>query len=168
MNIALERITQSDNPVLVYGGCEYIDPKGARLFVNKSGSWAVPLLRFGPQLIPQPGALYNREVFEQIGGLNTKYQLAFDFDLFYSLSKVGKAVFVPKVLAKFRWHPSSLSVSKRRQSVAEASEVRVSHLTWGLGYVAQIWEFPTRFLTLLAGRVVSRKFKLDQPTSVDL
>lgn len=168
LNTALERITQADNPVLVYGGCEYIDHNGSRLFVNRSGSWAVPLLRFGPQLIPQPGALYNRAVFEQIGGLSTKYQLAFDFDLFYSLSKVGKAVFVPNVLAKFRWHPSSLSVSKRRQSVAEASQVRVSHLRWGLGYVAQIWELPTRFLTLLAGRMVSRRFKLDQATSVNL
>jgi hypothetical protein len=151
LNIALERITQSDNPVLVYGGCEYIDPKGARLFVNKSGSWAVPLLRFGPQLIPQPGALYNREVFEQIGGLNTKYQLAFDFDLFYSLSKAGKTVFVPRVLAKFRWHPSSLSVSKRKQSVAEASQVRVSHLPRVLRGISSAWEVPVRSATYWAG-----------------
>jgi GT2 family glycosyltransferase len=108
-------------------------------------------LRFGPQLIPQPGALYNRAVFEQIGGLNTKYQLAFDFDLFYSLSKVGKTVFVPSVLAKFRWHPYSLSVSKRRQSVDEASQVRISHLPKALRGISFIWEFPVRSATYWAG-----------------
>jgi hypothetical protein len=61
LEVALDRITQQDQPVLVYGGCEYMDPKGNSLFTNKSGAWAVPLLRFGPQLIPQPGALSRRD-----------------------------------------------------------------------------------------------------------
>jgi GT2 family glycosyltransferase len=157
LEVALDRITQQDQPVLVYGGCEYIDPKGNSLFTNKSGAWAVPLLRFGPQLIPQPGALYRRDAFEKIGGLSQEFGWAFDFELFLSLSKLGKAVFVPKVLAKFRWHPGSLSVSRRAESVREASKVRVSHLPRILKLVSFIWEFPVRIATYLAGRSVSRK-----------
>jgi GT2 family glycosyltransferase len=157
LEVALDRITQQDQPVLVYGGCEYIDPQGNSLFTNQSGAWAVPLLRFGPQLIPQPGSLYRRDAFEKVGGLSQEFGWAFDFELFLSLSKMGKAVFVPNVLAKFRWHPGSLSVSRRAESVREASKVRVSHLPRILKLVSFIWEFPVRIATYLAGRSVSRK-----------
>jgi GT2 family glycosyltransferase len=157
LEVALDRITQQDQPVLVYGGCEYIDPKGNSLFTNKSGAWAVLLLRFGPQLIPQPGALYRRDAFEKVGGLSQEFGWAFDFELFLSLSKMGKAVFVPNVLAKFRWHPGSISVSRRAESVREASKVRVSHLPKILKPVSFIWEYPVRIATYLAGQRVSRK-----------
>jgi hypothetical protein len=156
---SLERITQRDSPVLVFGRCEYIGPRGSHLFTNKSGPWAVPLLRFGPQLIPQPGALYSRATFEQIGGLSKKYELAFDFELFYELSLAGKAVFIPEVLAKFRWHSNSLSVSKRKQSVCEASRVRVSHLPRGLSFISPLWEYPVRSVTYLAGVFATNRLK---------
>jgi GT2 family glycosyltransferase len=156
---ALARIKQADQPVLVFGGCEYIDPEGKKIFVNRSGQWAVPLLRFGPQLIPQPGALYRRDAFEKVGGLSQKFGWAFDFELFLSLSEVGKAVFVPGVLACFRWHPGSLSVSRRAESVKEASQVRVSHLPKILRSVSFLWEYPVRVVTYLAGIRVSKALK---------
>jgi hypothetical protein len=154
---ALERISKEDSPVLVFGGCDYIDPVGKKIFSNKSGSWAVPLLRFGPQLIPQPGSLYRRDAFEKVGGLSDKYGWAFDFELFYSLSRIGKAVYLPKVLARFRWHPGSLSVSRRRESVNEASAVRKSHLPKSLRAISEVWEWPVRQATYLAGIRVSKK-----------
>lgn len=157
LDLALERLKKPDNPVLVYGACEYIDPNGLPIFTNKSGPWAVALLRFGPQLIPQPGALYRRDAFEKIGGLNSSYAMAFDFELFYALTQIGKAAFISKPLAQFRWHPGSLSVSRRRQSVNEASQVRRSHLPKALKKVSIIWEWPVRQATYLAGIRVSKK-----------
>jgi GT2 family glycosyltransferase len=159
LDVALARIKQADSPVLVYGSCEYIDPEGKKIFVNRSGIWAVPLLRFGPQLIPQPGALYRRDAFEKVGGLSQEFGWAFDFELFLSLSKIGKAVFVPQVLAKFRWHPGSLSVSRRAESVKEASRVRVSHLPKILKPISFLWEYPVRVATYLAGMRVSKSLK---------
>jgi GT2 family glycosyltransferase len=154
---ALERISKEDSPVLVFGGCEYIDETGKSIFTNRSGRWAVPLLRVGPQLIPQPGALFSRDAFEQVGGLSKKFGWAFDFELFYSLSEIGKAVYLPKVLAKFRWHSGSLSVKSRRESVNEASFVRKSHLPKALNSISEIWEWPVRQATYLAGLRVSRR-----------
>ena len=159
LDVALERIKQADQPVLVFGGCEYVDPQGKKIFINQSGSWAVPLLHFGPQLIPQPGALYRRDAFEKVGGLSQDFGWAFDFELFLSLSEIGKAVFVKKVLSKFRWHPGSLSVSRRAESVKEASQVRVSHLPNILRPVSFLWEYPVRVATYLAGRRVSKVLK---------
>jgi GT2 family glycosyltransferase len=140
---------------MVFGSCDYIDPEGSRLWTNKSGQWAVPLLRFGPDLIPQPGALFRRDAFESVGGLDPRWDWAFDFDLFIKLSKTGKLKFIDETLASFRWHPESLSVEFRKKSVDEASAVRVSHLPSFLRRVSSLWEFPVRQATLLAGRRVN-------------
>jgi GT2 family glycosyltransferase len=156
---AYERISQKDQPVLVFGGCEYIDPKGTPIFTNKAGQWAVPLLRFGPQLIPQPGALYRRDAFEKVGGLSTEFGWAFDFNLFLSLSKIGRCVYLGKTLAKFRWHPGSLSVSRRRESVREASAVRKAHLPKWLRPISPLWDYPVQQATYWAGVRVSKRLR---------
>jgi glycosyltransferase involved in cell wall biosynthesis len=155
LDTALARIKQADQPVLVFGGCEYIDPEGKKIFVNKSGKWAVPLLGFGPQLIPQPGALYRRDSFEKVGGLSQKFGWAFDFELFLSLSEVGKAVFVPETLASFRWHPGSLSVKTRHRAVLEASRARRLHLPAVIRPISWIWELPLIAATYLGGVLVT-------------
>lgn len=146
--------------VMVFGSCDYIDAAGRVVWKNKSGQWAVPLLRFGPDLIPQPGALFIRSAFDKVGALKPTYDWAFDFDLFIELSKLGKLKFVNQTLAQFRWHPESLSVEFRKKSVGEASEVRVSHLPNYLKPISFLWEYPVRQATLIAGRRLSAKAKL--------
>ena len=150
---ALER---DQDLIMVFGSCDYIDPEGFRLWKNKSGQWAVLLLSFGPDLVPQPGALFRRDTFESVGGLDPRWDWAFDFDLFIKFSKRGKLKFIDETLASFRWHPESLSVEFRAKSVLEASEVRVSHLPSFLRLVSALWEFPVRQATLLSGQRVSK------------
>jgi GT2 family glycosyltransferase len=154
------QVLDSDpNVVMTFGACEYIDSNGKFVWENRSGQWAVPLLRLGPDLIPQPGALFRRSVFGNLGGLNVNLGWAFDFDLFIRLSKVGKLQFINQTLAKFRWHPESLSVEHRKKSVAEASQVRVSHLPMFLRPISLLWEYPVQQATLIAGSRVTAKAK---------
>ena len=145
--------------VLVYGSCDYVDPNGKVVWANKSGQWASPLLHLGPDLIPQPGALFRRSAFEQVGGLSRTYDWAFDFDLLLKLKKRGKLRFTNKTIASFRWHPESLSVEFRTMSVAEASKVRVSHLPALLRPVSCLWEYPVKKATLIAGNRVTARAK---------
>jgi GT2 family glycosyltransferase len=151
--------------VMVFGSCDYIDGDGQTVWVNKSGQWAVPLLRIGPDLIPQPGALFRRSAFDKVGGLRTDLGWAFDFDLFIRLSKAGKLRFLGQTLAQFRWHPESLSVEHRKKSVAEASRVRVSHLPEFLKPISLLWEYPVRQATLVAGKRVTAKAKSKAETN---
>ena len=144
---------------LVYGACDYVDPKGVVVWTNKSGQWASPLLHFGPDLIPQPGALFRRSAFAQVGGLSKTYDWAFDFDLFLKLKKKGKLRFINRTFASFRWHPESLSVEFRTMSVAEAGKVRVSHLPALLRPVSCLWEYPVKKATLIAGNRVTARAK---------
>ena len=152
------QVLDSDpNVVMTFGACQYVDSNGKLVWENRSGQWVVPLLRFGPDLVPQPGALFRRSAFESLGGLNPELGWAFDFDLFIRLSKIGKLQYLDQTLAKFRWHPESLSVEHRKKSVAEASKVRVAHLPGFLKPISFIWEYPVRQATLIAGERVTAR-----------
>ena len=160
---ALEETTSAldrdKGSVLVFGSCHYVDSEGKVIWTNYSGQWASSILRFGPDLIPQPGSLFRRSAYNQVGGLNPNFSWAFDFDLFLNLKNVGQLKFLGKVLSSFRWHPESLSVEFRKMSVDEASKVRVSHLPAALKPISVIWEYPIKNATFLAGMRVTKKAK---------
>jgi hypothetical protein len=149
-------LDKNPDSLMSFGACDYIDASGEVVWTNRSGSFAVKLLRFGPDLIPQPGSLFRRSAFWQVGGLDTSYKWAFDFDLFIKISKIGGVSYLSKTLASFRWHPESLSVEFRKMSVAEASRVRVSHLPTFLKPISFVWEHPVRLATLIAGNRLTK------------
>ena len=148
--------TNSD-AAFVFGQCQYIDATGQKLWLNKSGKWAEPLMLCGPQLIPQPGSLFRRSSFEQVGGLDEGLKWAFDLDLFLKLRKAGKFGFLNEPLAEFRWHDGSLSVGSRQGSVDEASKVRRRYLPVGVRQVSVIWEPLLRKIILFAGQRMSQR-----------
>lgn len=141
----------------VFGQCHYIDPSGIRILTNASGKWAVPLISFGPDLIPQPGSLMRRSAFLTFGGLRTDLGWAFDVDLFINLKKQGKVRYLREPLASFRWHPESLSVGQRSDSVREASNVRVAYLPKMLKPLSWLWEPIIRWATLRAGASMNNR-----------
>jgi GT2 family glycosyltransferase len=141
--------------VLGFGHCRYIDASGNTLFDIKSGRWAVPLLRYGPQLISQPAMLFRRDSFEQAGGLDESLQWAFDLDLILKLSRLGRFSSISELAACYRWHGDALTVGSRSGSVREASKVRRRHLPSGVRRLSSIWELPLQAAIFLAGNLVS-------------
>ena len=157
LEVTSQALLADQNVVLVFGGCDYINSENQVIFTNKSGRYAVPLLRVGPQLIPQPGSLFRRDAYEQIGGLNSEFKWAFDLDLLIRLSQVGSLKFLNRTLASFRWHDDSLSVGGRGASVREASLIRKRFLPIWLKPISELWELPMRFAIKYAGTKVSRR-----------
>jgi hypothetical protein len=155
LETAVKALNKPEKPVLVFGHCQYIDSEGKDVLVKRSGSWAVPLLRFGPQLIPQPSAFFRRDAFDKVDGLTDEFQFAFDFDLFLKLSRSGKAVFIDQILSSHRWHKTSLTYSRRWESVREASRVRVSNLGPVARLFSFLWEIPIQLITYSAGQLLS-------------
>ena len=157
LRLTEEFLSAHPRSAAVYGRCDYIDENDRVLWVNRSGPWAAPLLRIGPDLIPQPGSLFRRSSAEQTGELRTDLGWAFDFDFFIRLGRVGRLSYLRSTLAAFRWHSDSLSVGQRADSVREASEVRRSHLPAWLRPVSVIWEGPVRWATFRAAGLVKEK-----------
>ena len=156
-----------DDPeiVCVFGVCQYINQDGQPIYKNRSGRFAVPLLKFGPQLIPQPGALFRRTAFNKVGWLDPTYKCAFDLDLLLKLKGMGKLHYTPHQLSSFRWHSDSLSVRSRNVSVHEARKIRQKNLSRFFCLLSPSWELPLEKLIYLAGIVLTKldaKLKLNK------
>jgi len=161
---AREIMTSNPKVVAVVGICDYIGPKGEKILTNRAGALGVRILSWGPNLVPQPGSLFRRSTFNDIGCLNPEYRTAFDLDLFLRLRKMGGIEFVNRKVASFRWHPTSISVAQRRVAVREASKIRRRNHSKAVEKLSLVWEPLIIILTLLLGNVVNwrRSSGLDQ------
>jgi GT2 family glycosyltransferase len=156
---ATKILSENERIVLVYGRCDYISESGKVIWRNSSGSYAKWLMRFGPQLISQPGSLFRRDAYEHIGGLDNRYKWAFDLDLLIRLSRVGEFRYIPFTFAQFRWHQGSLSVGGRRGSINEASEIRIAALPRWFRASAHLWEKFVKYIIFIAGAWMSVRSK---------
>jgi GT2 family glycosyltransferase len=125
INKILRQFEASPDCSAVYGMCNYVDANGDLLFLQRVGRLASKILPLGPDLVPQPGSVIRKSSLERIGYLDEQFGLAFDYDMFLKLRKVGRIRFVNSPLANFTWHGDSLSVRERKQSVDEARLARI-------------------------------------------
>ncbi|WP_066375651.1 MULTISPECIES: glycosyltransferase [unclassified Anabaena] len=61
--------------------------------------------------------LLRRDVYEQIGGFNEEFELAQDYDLCLRLSEVTQIQHLAKPLYYYRYHPQSVSQTKRVEQI---------------------------------------------------
>jgi glycosyltransferase involved in cell wall biosynthesis len=146
-----EHLRRHPGVVMVYGRCRYVDADGELLFEARPGRLAGRLLRWGPDLVPQPGSLARASAVSLAGFLDESLRYAMDLDLFLRLKDQGSVHYLPVALAAFRWHAGSTTVSGLAASEAEAREVR--RRTWvrrrRVGRVVEPF-------AVLAGRVLHR------------
>lgn len=143
--------------VLAYGACRYIDGADRELWVNRAGPWAGRILKWGPDLIPQPGMLVRLDAWKTVGGLDESFRMAFDLDLLLRLQRVGDLVDVGEVVSCFRWHGDSLTAGDRTTNLAESERAKRRALSPTARRLAWIWEPPVRVATRLAAAEVHRR-----------
>ena len=141
LECTVKALRDNDRAVVAFGDAQYIDDTGKVFWTNHTGKWAVKLMRFGPNRIPQPGSLIRKSAMTDIGGLDSNLKWAMDLDMFIKLSKIGEFVYLKEVLAKYRWHSSSLSSSFAEKSLRESSAVRLAHVPSPLKWAASVLEF---------------------------
>lgn len=151
---ALER---RPNAVVAYGACRYIDSVGRELWISQAGRLAPWMLKWGPDLIPQPGMLIRADAWRAVGGLDTSYALAFDLDLLLRLQKHGPLIDTRSVVSSFRWHADSLTVDDRTQNLQESERAKRAALSPPLRRLAWAWERPVRGAIRMASWEVNRR-----------
>lgn len=143
--------------VVAYGGCDYIDATGKILAQSRAGKLAQILLPWGPDLIPHPGSMIRLDALEQIGLFDQSLKFAMDLDAFLKLKKLGNFVCTREVVSAFRWHPDSLTVANRRNSSLESEAVKSKHLPNALRPIRFIWQYPIRWASSIAAKMVSSR-----------
>jgi GT2 family glycosyltransferase len=143
--------------VIAYGGCDYISPEGELLWVSRAGRLALPLLPWGPNLIPHPGALIRLDAMREVGLFDESLKYAMDLDLLLRIRPLGRFRSTRESVSAFRWHPASLTVANRSGSSAESEAVKRRYLPRALRPAAPLWEIPVRYASAQAAQRISRR-----------
>ncbi len=127
---ALRRVVEifTANPqlVMVTAACLIIDSAGAI-----TGAIPVPplatldgLLTL-PAVPSQPATFFSAEAYRRAGGLDRRYDLAMDLDLWLKLAGTGPIQALPtEVLARFRVHPNAKSTARAGATAREDLRIR--------------------------------------------
>lgn len=130
---ALKRVADAfetfPDAVVVSGACLLVGSDGAIL-----GAIPTPprpefdRLLSHPGNLAQPATFFRAEAYREVGGLNRRYDLAMDVDLWFRLANMGRVVLLrDQVLAHFRLHPSAKSVVASAAASREDLSIRRGH-----------------------------------------
>jgi glycosyltransferase involved in cell wall biosynthesis len=112
---------------MVYGECLYIDAAGQIIGTYPGGQFDVTaLLPFC--FIPQPTAFIRKSVLDRVGFVDAELHFAMDLDLWARIAANGRVDFIPSVLARYRLHDGTKTVSASGAVEREGIRVRERYL----------------------------------------
>lgn len=118
----------------IYGNAYWIDTEGERI-----GTY--PTEPFDPATlgqscyICQPSCFLRTEILRAMGGFNTEYQVAFDYELWLRLAQTHRLLKIDALLANSRMHRMNKTLRQRTVGFEEASRA----LRRYQGYVPFRW-----------------------------
>jgi glycosyltransferase involved in cell wall biosynthesis len=114
-----ELFLQDSNLVAIYPDWQIIDPAGEVLEVKHLPDFTVEDFLAKNLVLPGPGTIFRRNAAVKIGGRRSKWRFVGDYDFWLRLSDEGKFLHRNCVLAQWRHHGGSTSVSARGPQMAE-------------------------------------------------
>jgi glycosyltransferase involved in cell wall biosynthesis len=112
---------------VVYANALLVDHAGQELSRIRSEPFDLErALDFG-NVVPQPAAFIRRSVLDDVGGLDTRYHYAMDFDLWLRIAKVAPLTYVDGQWAAFRIHRQSKTGSALKAMWHEERSVARAH-----------------------------------------
>lgn len=125
---ALDAVTRffDEHPEVqaVYGDSLWIDDQGRYLKPKKEMRFSRFALLFDHNYISQPSMFWRRELYEKVGGLDQRFNLAMDADLWERFSRHTRIAHIPAYLSCMRWYPAQKTRAMRPRSLQEYEEIR--------------------------------------------
>lgn len=113
----------------VFGDTTWIDSEDRPLRVHRE----MPFIRFvwmhTYNYIPGMSMFWRRGVYQEVGGLDRRFDLAMDADLFIRFADAGRIAHVPNLWSRMRFYPEQKNRSLRARSDQEDAVIRARY--WG-------------------------------------
>jgi len=117
----------------VYGDANWIDRTGHFL----RGKREIPFNRYiwlhNYNYIPQPSTFWRRGLYEEVGGLDSSFDLAMDADLWIRFSNVTRPRHSKRLWSCMREYPEQKNQARRQQSNVEDARIRKRYNMHGTG-----------------------------------
>ena len=142
---------------IYYGGIRYVDNRGDLLFTNYGLPGLQAFILWTPNLIPHPGSVIRKSIWEEVGGYSNQYKLASDLDFWFKARKLARFRFRRAIVANFRFSSETLTGGSRLISLSESKSIRINHAKWFQRPVLRFWDpFQTRVSELILRRNLSK------------
>ncbi len=116
----------ADNPEIkaVFGNAIWIDAAGNAIRVKREPRFNRFVFLHDHNYIPQPSMFWRRELYEQVGGLDERFNLAMDSDLWEKFSRATKISHVDDYLSCMRYYQAQKTRKFRTAGLREDALIR--------------------------------------------
>lgn len=115
---ATKILSNDPSIVAVYPDWRIIDKSGNTLITKVLPNYSEKMFIGHCRCLPGPGAIFRKDHAIKIGGRRAQFVYVSDYDFWLRLSRVGKIVRLPRVLAQWRENPGSASIRNRGHDLA--------------------------------------------------
>ncbi|MFU2207977.1 glycosyltransferase [Solidesulfovibrio sp. C21] len=107
-----EAFAHHPEAVMVTGDTVLTDPDGKPVMIDMVLVPSARQMRH-TMAVPQQSTFFRREAYLAASGMDRRFTYCMDYDLFERISRQGKIVRIPRVIASFRLHPSAKTATWR-------------------------------------------------------
>jgi glycosyltransferase involved in cell wall biosynthesis len=107
----------------VYGDATWIDVDGQPLKPKKEHPFNKFIWLFDHNFIPQPSTFWRRDLYEEVGGLDSEFHVSMDADLWIRFAQVAKIHHVKRRWSRMRFHAAQKV--QRLQTTLQAEDVLI-------------------------------------------
>jgi glycosyltransferase involved in cell wall biosynthesis len=113
------RILINDSSVVaIYPDWKIIDQYGKTIRNRILPNYSDEILIGHCRCLPGPGTIFRRDAALKIGGRRLNWKFVSDYDFWLRLSRMGKIIRIPEILAQWRENPDSTSIASRGSGMA--------------------------------------------------
>lgn len=112
VKFVVEQFAQDPALDVLFGDCDVVGAQDQYLWRITPGRYDFRRLLRRGNYLAQPAVFLRSRVFEQVGLLDPSLEYGMDYDLWLRLRGL-RVRYVPRVLATFRWHPTSKSATSQ-------------------------------------------------------
>lgn len=116
----------TDNPhvMAAYGDALWIDGEGHFIRPKKEAGFNRFVFLYDHNYVPQPSMFWRRSLHQSVGGLDTRFDLTMDADLWDRFSQVTQIARIPAYLSCMRFYPEQKTFSRRKEGRREYAALR--------------------------------------------
>ena len=108
----------------MYGDSLWIDGDGDYIRPKKEMGFRRLAFLFDHNYISQPSMFWRRSLYEKVGGLDARFNLAMDADLWDRFSQHTQIAHIPIYLSCMRYYPEQKTRAMHTRSMQEYDEIR--------------------------------------------
>lgn len=113
---------------VVYGDATWIDETDRPMRTKKEIPFSQFIWTYDHNFIPQPSTFWRRDLYDQVGGLNARYDLSMDADLWSRFASVTRLHHIRRPWSRIRFHLDQKMQRLKAAAVAEDAEIRHRHV----------------------------------------